>query len=67
MVPIDYEAYQNIYESLELNQIFINWQWQESDDNVVQWDDFYDKNINQDMNLFPIIRNISVIDSDKII
>ena len=65
MVPIDYEAYQNIYESLELNQIFINWQWQESDDNVVQWDDFYDKNINQDMNLFPIIRNISVIDSDK--
>ena len=63
-VPIDYEAYQKINDSLNLNESFRNWQWEKSDGTVVQWEDFYDKNITQDMNLYPIVRNITVQDSD---
>ena len=66
VTPIDYEAYKKIQESLKANQIFLNWQWKKEDGSTYQWDEFYDKNITQDMNLYPIIRVITVKDSDGI-
>ncbi len=62
-VPIDSEAYDKIYKTLESNEIFQNWQWQQSDGTLVNWDNFYNKNINQTMNLYPMIRKITAKDS----
>lgn len=73
-VPIDYEAYNYIYEDLEFNEIFKNWQWKKNDETIVEWNDFYNKNINQNMNIYPIINKIivkdpseNILDDEKII
>ena len=64
ITPIDYEAYKKIGESLNLNESFRNWQWRQSNGTLVQWEDFYNKTITQDMNLYPIVRKISAQDAD---
>ena len=63
-VPIDYEAYMEIDKELDLNQSFKNWQWVKSDGTTVAWEGFYDKEISQNMDLYPIIREITVRDSE---
>lgn len=62
--PIDYEAFYEIYELLNPNESFINWQWI-NNDNVIEWNDFYNDKITQSMDLYPIIRSITVYDKDN--
>ena len=64
ITPIDYEAYQKINNELALNESFRNWQWEQSDGTMIAWDDFYNKKITQDMDLYPIVRQITVKDSE---
>lgn len=63
-IPVDYEVYSKIYEGLKSNELFQNWQWQQENGTIVKWDDFYNKTIEQDMNLYPIIRVVTVKDSN---
>ncbi len=65
VTPIDYQAYQNISNELSKNEIFRNWQWVKNDGTTVQWNNFYDKEISQDMDLYPIVREFSAIDSEN--
>ena len=62
--PIDYEAYQEISNKLSLNESFRNWQWVKNDGSVVSWEEFYNKEITGNMNLYPIVRKITVEDSN---
>ena len=62
--PIDYKAYQEISNKLSLNESFRNWQWVKNDGSVVPWEEFCNKEINGNMNLYPIIRKITVEDSN---
>ena len=63
--PIDYMAYQNIMNGLSLNETFKNWEWKKSDGSIVSWEDFYDVKIEQNMDLYPIVRKITVKDSEN--
>ena len=63
--PIDYMAYQNIMNGLNLNETFKNWEWKKSDGSIVSWEDFYDVKIEQNMDLYPIVRKITVKDSEN--
>lgn len=63
-IPIDYEAYQIISSKLNLNESFRNWQWVKKDGTIVSWEDFYNKKINSNMDLYPIVRKITVEDSN---
>ena len=62
--PIDYKAYQEISNKLSLNESFRNWQWVKNDGSVVSWEEFYNKEITGNMNLYPIVRKITVEDSN---
>ena len=62
--PIDYEAYQIISNKLNLSESFRNWQWVKNDGSVVSWEEFYNKEITGNMNLYPIVRKITVEDSN---
>ena len=62
--PIDYEAYQIISNKLNLSESFRNWQWVKNDGSVVPWEEFYNKEITGNMNLYPIVRKITVEDSN---
>lgn len=61
---IDYDAYLKIYSSLNNNETFLSWQWLDGD-TAVSWNEFYDKDIVQDMDLYPVIRSVSVFDSNN--
>ena len=61
-VPIDSGAYDAIWDSLEANEIFLNWQWEQANGTLVQWEDFYDQTVTGTMDLYPIIRRIEVTD-----
>ena len=62
--PIDYKAYQEISNKLSLNESFRNWQWVKNDGSVVSWEEFYNKEITGNMNLYPSVRKITVEDSN---
>ena len=64
-IPIDYKAYEEINKNLESNQLFQNWQWQQINGTITKWEDFYNKNIKQDMDLYPIVRELSVKDAEE--
>lgn len=59
-VPIDVQAYQEINNHLEKNENFINWQWEKSTNTIIDWNEFFDKTIMQDMNLYPIISKVTI-------
>ena len=63
-VPIDDEVYQLIAETLNPNEIFVNWQWVKSDGTVVEFDDFKDEVITGSMNIYPIIDTVVIKDAD---
>lgn len=63
LTPIDYEVYETLYSSLDNNEIFKNWQWQKEDGSIVLWEDFYDKLISSNMDLYPVINKITAKDS----
>ena len=63
-VPIDSEAYDNILNSLDSNEFFINWQWEKQNGDIIQWEDFYKQNINNSMDLYPIIRKVQAKNPD---
>ena len=63
-VPIDDEVYQLINETLDTNEIFVNWQWVKSDGTVIAFDEFKNEVITQSMNLYPIIETVVVKDAD---
>lgn len=63
VTKIDYEAFYNIYDKLNKNEIFKNWQWIKEDGTSVAWNDFCEQRITQNMNLYPEIRKITAKDS----
>lgn len=60
--PIDYEAIENITSIMNNNEIFKNWSWVKDDNTIVPWDDFYNKTITQDMNLYPVVIEMNAYD-----
>lgn len=60
--PIDYEAFESIYNTLYINESFKNWQWITDTGSIVDWNNFYDKKITSDMNLYPVINRVIVKD-----
>ena len=62
-IPIDSEAYSKINQNLASNELFQNWQWQQTDGTIKDWDSFYNTTIRQDMNLYPIVRKVTVLDA----
>lgn len=63
-VPIDSEAYEEICDTLEKNEVFLNWQWVKPNGTIEQWEDFYDETITENMDLYPIIRKVQAKDPD---
>lgn len=66
LTAIDYEAFEVIYTSLSLNEIFKNWQWVKNDGTIVKWEDFYNQTIIEDMNLYPVINRINITTTENI-
>ena len=64
--PIDYEAFESIYNTLQKNESFKNWQWVTDTGTIVDWNDFCDKKITSDMNLYPIINRVVVKDYNNL-
>lgn len=65
MVPIDSQAYEEIYNSLAPNEVFVNWQWQVNSETISQWDSFYNETITTNMDLYPIIIKVDMKDPDN--
>ncbi|MFN6432312.1 hypothetical protein EUCA11A_39980 [Eubacterium callanderi] len=63
-VPIDHEAFTAIQNLLPVNEAFQQWQWV-SGDQVKTWNDFYDVIITESMDLYPVIRQVTVKDSKE--
>lgn len=64
--PIDYDAFEAIYNTLPKNETFKNWQWVLDNGNAINWSDFYNKKITSDMNLYPVINRVIVKDQNDV-
>lgn len=64
-VPIDSQTYEEISNSLEQNEMFINWQWQKPNGTMAKWEDFYNITVTDSMDLYPIIKKIEATDPDN--
>ena len=70
-VPIDQDAFLNIFDSMEDNQLFKEWYWLREDSSKVTWKDFYKESAvdsmknagTRVMNLYPIILEATAKDS----
>ena len=63
--PIDGTAFTSIYNSINSNEIFNNFNWVKSDGTIVSWDNFKNNNISSDMDLYPKIDRITAYDSSN--
>lgn len=61
---IDTEAFTKIAEVLPENEQFIEWQWVQNGEEPQRWGDFYNKNITQNMDLYPVTNSIEVKDTE---
>lgn len=60
---IDAEIMQEMLNTLEKNDLFIQWQW--NDNGVmVDWNKFFDKKINSKMDLYPVVYHLNGKDSE---
>ena len=62
-VPIDTEAFAGIMDSLSAGQYFDEWQWVDENGTIQGWDKFANNQIDQDMDLYPVIWQTKVYDS----
>lgn len=62
--PTDYDAFIQMYEKLNQNEYLVNWQWVKDDGTKVPWDNFKDYRITHDMNLYPVINEITAYDAN---
>lgn len=51
-------------EVLPENEQFIEWQWVQNGEEPQRWGDFYNKNITQNMELYPVTNSIEVKDTE---
>lgn len=63
--PIDYQAFEEIHKTMKNNQIFQNFIWIKEDGTKVEWDTFANNKIESDVELYPIINEITVKDSNS--
>ena len=63
-VPYDIDAFSAINEKLTESQHFEQWQWKNSEGELVDWSEFCKEPIKGDMNLYPVIWNIGVTRTD---
>lgn len=70
-VPIDVEAYHNIAVALDAaanadgREAFSNWQW-DNNGVMVPWDEFFDKPITGDMDLYPVTWQVKATDAQDV-
>lgn len=64
-VPIDSEAYSLIYDYLDSKSFLNTYQWIKEDNTIVAWDDYKNKVITQDMDLYPVIYQITARDEEN--
>lgn len=64
-VPIDTEAFAGIMDSLSAGQYFDEWQWVDENGTIHGWGEFKKKPIDQDMDLYPVIWQTKVYDSNN--
>lgn len=64
--PYDSEAFINIYNSLNKDEIFMSYNYV-SDGNIYDWNSFYNQKITKDMDLYPEIRKVEVMDHNKLL
>lgn len=64
-VPYDTEAFTGILSTLGTGQYFDEWQWVKEDGTSVSWEEFKDESITQNMELYPVIWQVQVKDSQN--
>lgn len=70
-VPIDVEAYHNIAVALDAaanadgREAFSNWRW-DNNGTMVPWEQFFDKPITTDMDLYPETRQVKATDAQDV-
>lgn len=61
---IDTEAFVQLNEQLKNNDILIQWQWSDGE-NLIDWNQFYNKTITSDMELYPVVYSFSSLDNHE--
>lgn len=59
---VDTDVMQSMMDTLGKDDLFIQWQWN-NNGNMVNWSNFSENNISQDMNLYPVVYHLSATDS----
>ena len=60
---IDAEIMQEMINTLEKNDLFIQWQWN-NNGVMVDWNDFFYQNIDSNMDLYPVVYHLNGKDSE---
>ena len=64
-VPIDADAYSLIYQYLDSSSFLNTYQWIKNDNTIIPWDDYKNNTITSDMDLYPVIYQVSAFDSNN--
>lgn len=59
---IDTDIMQSMMSTLDKDDLFIQWQWYNGEE-MVDWSNFSESNISQDMDLYPVVYHLSAKDS----